>query len=416
MKLPKGVEVRGNSLRVHFSLKGKKHREPIEYDGDEIIQKHIDYAGNKVATIRSEIKMGTFVYSRHFPSSKHAYEHSGGSSDKTVSEAVDEYVRRYAVTGAASSVAATTARAKCVKKYFKDRALTDVSLSELEDYVTQYMRSEKGYSSKTVNNTLIIIRAIFRTAFYDGIIPFDITTRLKNIETTLVEEHVDASDLSWSDETRSDGLDPFDKSEREQLAHADHSGLEGIFNMILFNVHMGLSKSELLALAWEDVKFERGQIWVRRALVQSEWKVPKEKARVRKIEIMPEALPWLQRQREISRMRRKITVKVRQFDNQTLKAVSLTPVFINETTGDPLNYRKFERHFKRACDRAGVANRAPNQMRHTFASQMLTNFVPLEFIARHMGHTDTTMIKKHYGKWLTDDVPRLADLMKKIGR
>lgn len=33
---------------------------------------------------------------------------------------------------------------------------------------------------------------------------------------------------------------------------------------------------------------------------------------------------------------------------------------------------------------------------HTFASQLLSNDVPLEWVAQQLGHSDTTMIKKHY--------------------
>src|SRR5690606_11643751 len=48
-----------------------------------------------------------------------------------------------------------------------------------------------------------------------------------------------------------------------------------------------------------------------------------------------------------------------------------------------------------------------------FASQMLSNFVSMEWVARQLGHTDTTMVKKHYGRWIHTDTPNMADQVSK---
>lgn len=50
----------------------------------------------------------------------------------------------------------------------------------------------------------------------------------------------------------------------------------------------------------------------------------------------------------------------------------------------------------------------PNQCRHTFASQALSSHVTLEWLAKQLGHADTTMIKKHYAKLIPDDTKRMA--------
>ncbi|WP_259650319.1 hypothetical protein [Shewanella morhuae] len=58
---------------------------------------------------------------------------------------------------------------------------------------------------------------------------------------------------------------------------------------------------------------------------------------------------------------------------------------------------------------AKLHHRGPNQCHHTFASQLLSNYVPLEWVARQLGHSDTTMIKKHYGKWIPKDSQKMAN-------
>ena len=41
---------------------------------------------------------------------------------------------------------------------------------------------------------------------------------------------------------------------------------------------------------------------------------------------------------------------------------------------------------------------------------MLTIGMPKEWIVHQLGHTSTTMIDKHYGKWITDDAPGMAKM------
>jgi integrase len=39
---------------------------------------------------------------------------------------------------------------------------------------------------------------------------------------------------------------------------------------------------------------------------------------------------------------------------------------------------------------------------------MLSNYVSMEWVARQPGYTDTTMVKKHYGRWIQKDTPNMA--------
>ncbi len=49
---------------------------------------------------------------------------------------------------------------------------------------------------------------------------------------------------------------------------------------------------------------------------------------------------------------------------------------------------------------SGVRHRGVGQLRHTFASQCLTAGINKEWLAQQMGHSDTKMIDRHYGKWI----------------
>jgi integrase len=64
--------------------------------------------------------------------------------------------------------------------------------------------------------------------------------------------------------------------------------------------------------------------------------------------------------------------------------------------------------------RTKVLHRGANQCRHTFASQALSSYVPVEWVARQLGHTDTTMVRKHYGRWIPADTKSMAAIVSQM--
>ncbi|HAU1294565.1 TPA: tyrosine-type recombinase/integrase, partial [Legionella pneumophila] len=53
--------------------------------------------------------------------------------------------------------------------------------------------------------------------------------------------------------------------------------------------------------------------------------------------------------------------------------------------------------------KAGIRYRNPYQTRHTYASMMLSSGENIMWVASQMGHVDTEMVMKTYGKWIPDD-------------
>lgn len=63
-----------------------------------------------------------------------------------------------------------------------------------------------------------------------------------------------------------------------------------------------------------------------------------------------------------------------------------------------------------ACERAGIEPCTPNDLRRSFGKWMRADRVPLELIAPAMGHKDTTMLQRVYGRLDGDELgDRLSD-------
>lgn len=62
-------------------------------------------------------------------------------------------------------------------------------------------------------------------------------------------------------------------------------------------------------------------------------------------------------------------------------------------------WRKSEqaREMNLACEAAKLEPLCFHELRHTHASGLINNGVPLAFVAAQLGHTDTRMVEKHYG-------------------
>ena len=184
--------------------------------------------------------------------------------------------------------------------------------------------------------------------------------------------------------------------------------------MIEFNCLAGMSLSELIGLAVEDVDLDAGLVHIRRALVVGEFKVPKERSRVRVIELIDPALALM---REIVADTKDAVVEeitVIQRDNITSKKMKVRFLFRSSTSGLLWNGKTLSNWFTAHLKKAEVRHRGANQCRHTFASQMLSSYVPVEWVARQLGHADTTMVRKHYGRWIPKDTKSMAGIVSKM--
>ena len=73
------------------------------------------------------------------------------------------------------------------------------------------------------------------------------------------------------------------------------------------------------------------------------------------------------------------------------------------------NWRK--RVWYPALQRAGVAPRPPSQMRHSFATLGLAAGAPIEWISKHMGHSDIRTTLRYYARFLPETDTRNVDIL-----
>jgi integrase len=202
--------------------------------------------------------------------------------------------------------------------------------------------------------------------------------------------------------TRREGRSLTVKQAQALLDAAKGDRLEALYLLML---SLGLRRGEALGLAWSDLDLDAGTLGVRRAL-----------KRERKRLVVGEVKTAGSRRtlnvpRPVVESLR--THRVRQLEERLVAGEGWTDSGLVFTTGigtpiDPTNLRH---HFDRLCERAGLGHWHPHELRHSAASIMLAQRVPLEVVSEVLGHASIRMTKDTYGHIMAPQKREAAEAM-----
>lgn len=147
-----------------------------------------------------------------------------------------------------------------------------------------------------------------------------------------------------------------------------------------FAVNTGLRPSEQVALKWDVVDKEYFSVQLSRVR-NKEKKDLKTDSSNRLVAITKTIREILDRQRELTR----------KFDSPY--------IFVNRQ-GRPILQDKLRELWHRHMEKSGLSKRRMYETRHTFASWALASGETPEWVARTLGHVDTSMVYKTYGRYI----------------
>ena len=165
-----------------------------------------------------------------------------------------------------------------------------------------------------------------------------------------------------------------------------------IKNLFQFAFFTGLRTSELIALEWDDIDFDKMVIRVSKASVRNITKGTKTSSGTREVRILPMAYEALKEQEKHTYKK-----QTRIFNNPNS----------NKSWIDDQQIRKIG--WKPLLKKADLEYRNPYQTRHTYASMLLTAGENPMWVAQQIGHKDWGMIRKRYGRWIPDSDPHAGD-------
>lgn len=383
----KGLDIRSaSSIRALIRFDGTLYRIPIA-DVD-ISHSGLFKAAEKVNEYRNLAKY-------NFAQFKQLTNGKNNTQDKYLGEYIESFLnsKRYKL----ASCTYKNYLKKIIKHIspkYETYAVSKITPAVIEKWVTV----ELYYlGDKTVKELLCLLSQIFAVAMLDETIKTNPVDSLKASKTIKLR-----ASLSLPDPFTIDEMDSIATTESKFISEK---------NMILFNCAVGLRLSELMALSWEDVDFEKNVIYVQRAVVERDYKTPKTASSVRAVDLLPKARGVLLQQLAL-REPPVSEVSVTQPDNRSQKVQEIRFVFFDSRNGTALSHDNQFRNttYKKIIIESGVRWRGINQTRHTYASHLISAGLPLAWVARQMGHESIKMIEKHYSRWLPTNNEALLQL------
>lgn len=350
------------ALRLSFTFRGVRCRETLPL---EPTPKNVRFAEGLLAEINARISRGDFRYTDYFPESPNAAKFGHQVSRQTVGEALVEWLDDAERTKAFSTWKVyRTAVRTWLYPHLGEIRLVDLRPAHIRDLI----RSMPG-CLKTITNRLLPLRGVLRQALGDDVIS------VNPLDAVRVADLIPKAQRGTDHE-----VDPFTVDELRALL----SAVERLFgangrNLVQFHAFTGLRTGELFGLEWEQIGRE---IRIDRSLVEGKGAGTKTAAGRRDIPILPGAAAALKSQRSITALE----------GGQVFRGLP----------GGPLSdyWKHYSGPFKRACQLAGVRYRKPYQLRHTFASQMLSGGENPLRVSEMMGHKNVDMVLKVYGRWI----------------
>ncbi|MDD2341369.1 MAG: site-specific integrase [Tolumonas sp.] len=272
------------------------------------------------------------------------------------------------------------------------RAFGEIKFAELTqsniDLFIADLTTIRHYANSTVNQYLGFLRDIMQRAYNDGVIAHDFMANKRN--------------LPRDDESIAD---PFTVNEIQRLlSKKEQYPVETA--LIQLNICTGLRLSELFAISREHINLIEKTLTVQYAVVEKAYKIPKTKCSKRTIPLNQQAIEAIQVLMAHTEKRSATSLLIDSNDRSKPRKVALHLLALNTQTKqfyvDDQDFR--DRFFKQHCQECGVRYRPPSQLRHTYASQMITAGMPIAMIARNMGHVDVEMVTKRYAKIIDQNI------------
>lgn len=378
--LPRGITIRQlpseQRIQIAFSYRGKQCRELLP--SVKINKTSIEHAAGLRAEIRRKIADDTFNYAAYFPSSPKVKEFAPPTRWLSLADLLRRQLSMYETQVENGTLSASTllGYSKAINHRLIPKwgttSIADLSPVMLRDWIKGL-----GVTGKTIRNILTPLRAVLDDAVNDELIelnPLDRVALGRLIKQTATKSEYE--------------VDPFDMDEVAQLLMFCRSDERP---MMQFWFEAGLRPGEMIGLTWPSIDIPGKVALIRDNVVTglldgkvtTVEKAPKTGAGVRQLELSERAIAALEAQKPL-----------------TLEAGGR--VWLNPRTGGPWASESQIRKtlWEPLCTRATVRYRNPYQVRHTFASTLLTAGCNPFWLADQLGHVDAEMVFKIYGKWI----------------
>lgn len=383
---PRGVSIRDfkheRRIQIAFSFRGIECRELLAPGA--VTKSALTYASGLRVEILRKIADQEFVYSIYFPGSDRAKQFEGAAKRVVIGDLLEAQLATYRRQCENKQLSPSTLEmyTRMIRSermsFWREKTLAEATPSTLRAWI-----GGMDATAKFVRNLLTPLRSVFEDALNDDRMAFNPFERIALSKL-----------LKQSAKPSKRRADPFDADERAALL--DHAK-PAERAMVQFWFECGLRPGELQALRWSRIDFDAKTARIDLNQVARTEKAPKTAAGIRVVDLNLAAMAALESQKAAS-----LLAGEHVWLNTAKGGAWETDSQLRRVMWIPL------------CKRAKVRYRTPYQVRHTYASALLTSGTNPWYVAQQLGHVDVTMVFKTYGKFIPQDYQKPKAVLKVI--
>ncbi len=268
-----------------------------------------------------------------------------------------------------------------IKPYFGHRTIISIKPIELEKWQNSLLRKYK-------NSTVVKYRSVFMSIL-DNAVENDVIHKnpLRKVKSPKTIKKVTMHDTDTD-------IDVFPFSENEiKIILENSDGYLKNFIMLMFS--SGMRPGEIIALSWKDIDFDKKQINIYKTIVNKQIGPVKTLASKRKIDMLPMAELALKKQFELTGYQEIVFLSSfhKQFYSHDIIGIN----------------------FKKVLKKVNIQVRKLYNLRHTFASQLISKGEDITWVSKTLGHESVQTTLKYYTKYIKKEEDARIENISKIG-
>lgn len=270
---------------------------------------------------------------------------------------------------------------KQIKPYFSKYNINEIKPIQLEEWQNKLLDK---YSLHTVIRYRSILNLILNKAFENDIIKFNPLSKIK-YPTSINKKFKKLDDLENTE------IYPFNKDEIIKILNNSTGNLHYFIFIMLCT---GMRPGEIISLTWNDIDFEKKRIAVDKTTVKGKVGNVKTQSSVRYVDIIPVLEDKLKSLHELN--------------------ISDKFLFISNYKKPFYSHIIIAKRFKELLVKLNLKNRNLYNLRHTFASSMISSGHNILWVSQMLGHKDISITMKVYARFIKEDDTKRIENLKKI--
>jgi len=264
-----------------------------------------------------------------------------------------------------------------------NHCLDEITKAMMKKFVSKLV--EKGLAKDSIRLYLASLGVLYTQAVDDKLVAESPTKSLGKFYRQAKKKHEE--------------IDPFTEDESLLFLEKTLEFEKNYYALFLCGLHTGMRSGEICGLKWEDVDGAGKFVEVRRSINRfGDVSTVKTKNGRRRIDLSDHLLETL---KDFRKERQKEALK---------KGKNEIPewIFANRH-GSFIDIKNVKsRNFKRVLRKAELRSIRFHDLRHTFASQLLSNGTNVLYVSQQLGHANPGITMKIYAKWIPNEGQREA--------